>query len=439
MNRPHIFWLLSDSSSLYRKQGEIRFRPSSLIPRLQSHGFNINIFLPYDEDLLPKTELSSNRITSLAVPYFHDQHVNVIRLSKRMGFPGIFMVDLRDISLPRKNIMNAWAAVMLAEKIDLDVDVFHMEGPTFGFVPVFLEQKRSNPIFKKTKTLFVLKNLDQLHPFSAQQLQEFQIPTRIYHPDGVLFLGSGCFLKTGIVFSDHVSFVYEGQKNPLDTPAMAVWRNILNEYQSKTSVWDSDRSLPTYVNTYEKLIQSQPDKSEWDKVMDHVVNYRIREKSESPFPELWGPPIPARYGNNQMAFLIQSPTKGYVFWEWAGPSYRDYGVMLINHSLNEKNLISRGHPFQSGAWLDLNPGERFSVELLGWDENNEQKTLMQTGIKQTPWDRIQLQDKVILVDSGSREKFHVPYERTVRVQKPENLNSSWMGNERDLEPQREDL
>jgi hypothetical protein len=395
----HIVWLSPDTSGFYRKGGEVRIRPSHVLDRLLKENIRFSILLPFDIALLPKTKMSADRITSHPVPYQYEQTFQLLKLSRGNVNPSIYMFQMNEMPNDLEVPIYSWAGMALGKLRRKVVDLFYCGGSKYAFVPLFLEGERNvDKIFEKSKVLSVYSSLKEKKTFAPQLLDKFKIPRTIFHPEGVQFYGGGSFIKTGMVFSNRSVFVRTGQKNPLKAKEIQRWQNVINKHQHKIESWSSDRSARSYLKTFDIILSNPSGLSPWTRAIQQITDKKESPKKDPPYPELWGPPAPSRYKKKKIQFLIQSPTKGYVFWEWAGARKDDYGLIINDHTAGSRSLQSRGLPFQFGYWVSLQPGHRYSAEFVGWDPDGQLDTLMKTKIISTPRNKMQHTKESIFVN-----------------------------------------
>jgi starch synthase len=86
----------------------------------------------------------------------------------------------------------------------------------------------------KTPTVMTIHNLAHQGQFDARQLAELAIPASAFHVDGVEFYGRISFLKTGLVYADHVTTVCATYAEEIARPEFGCGLNgVLTERASE--------------------------------------------------------------------------------------------------------------------------------------------------------------------------------------------------------------
>jgi hypothetical protein len=123
------------------------------------------------------------------------------------------------------------------------------------------------------------------------------------------------------------------------------------------------------------------------------------------FIDAWGPVPPERYNGNYLSFLTQSPKKAYVFWEWAGGGYKEFGVVLDKRSLGHRALLARGLASAGEYWIEVEPDQEYAVELIGWNDSGAVIPLMRSRTLRTPRMGPSPNKEAIFIDVRTRRRF----------------------------------
>ncbi len=98
----------------------------------------------------------------------------------------------------------------------------------------------------------------------------------------------------------------------------------------------------------------------------------------------WGPPPPARYGEDALALLVQSPRRLYGYWEVASEPGLDLaagaGLRLVLHEDRHERELSREARDLGEWWIDGEPGRSYQLELRAPDGS----TLLRSDRVRTP-------------------------------------------------------
>lgn len=81
----------------------------------------------------------------------------------------------------------------------------------------------------------------------------------------------------------------------------------------------------------------------------------------------WGPPMPARYGEDALELLVQSPRRLYGYWEVSPRLYAKAGgaprlELVLHDEIGQRPLSSQAGDF-GDWWIDSEPGHSYQLEL----------------------------------------------------------------------------
>src|SRR5687767_2845036 len=108
---PHIIWVSPSSKSFYRSKGEVKFRPGSVIPKLTEEGYRVDVLIPHDPTLLPKTKLSSSRVTRHNIHLSQNYPIEIIKLTRGNLFPAVYMAKTPHLEPALTNALFAKSAL----------------------------------------------------------------------------------------------------------------------------------------------------------------------------------------------------------------------------------------------------------------------------------------------------------------------------------------
>ncbi|MBV9079974.1 MAG: glycogen/starch synthase, partial [Elusimicrobia bacterium] len=164
---PHVIWVCPSSKSFYRTKGEVRCRPGSVIPRLAEKGIRLNVLIPHDPTLLPKTRLAPGRTTHHTVKLSQDYGVEIIKLTRGSISPGIYMAKTPPLEPALTSAVFAKTAIALANQLKKPVDIFHIFDWESAMLPLFLEmEKNGSKIFRETRTFLNVNSLREQGNFA---------------------------------------------------------------------------------------------------------------------------------------------------------------------------------------------------------------------------------------------------------------------------------
>lgn len=402
---PHIIWVCPDSKSFFRSKGEVRCRPGSVIPKLAEHGLRINILIPDDSALLPKTKLSASRISKHVIRLSQNYPVEIIKLTRGAISPGIYMVRMPDMEPALKNAVLAKSAIALARQLNRPVDIFHLFGWEASLVPLFLEmEKNGGALFSETRTFLNVSSLFDQGNFAPGILNYLSIPKELFHPDGIEFYGKVSYLKTGLIFSDGVGVIEDGLSHRAPRRNENGLEGVLDKLIFKLRRWASDRSLRSHLEAYSELLNQKKAAP----LLPHLLKkLHSSEDEANRYIESWGPLPPERYHVNGISFVFQSPFKAYVFWEWTHPVCADYGLMLEDIKSGNRRLLSRKLREWGDYWVDVEPGASYIAELLGWTSSGQMRVLLRSRPLKIPRVDPSENTDAVFIDVKNRKRFSV--------------------------------
>lgn len=403
---PHIIWVCPSNGFFYRAKGEVKSRPGSVLPKISEHGIKVDVLIPFDATLLPKTKLSPSRSTRHVLRLGREYPVDIIKLSKGSLNPGVFMLKSPMVEPAIKGALLAKGALALANQIRKPVDVFHFFDWNTALLPLFLEmEKNGSKIFENTRTFLSIRSLHDQGNFAPSMLSHIGVPEVLFHPEGVEYYGQLSYLKTGLLFSDGIGLVEGRSVNGSAIPANRKGINgVLDTQMHKLRRWASDRSFKSYIDAYNELIRTPKPKP-----LLPVLIQKFRPVTPEPtnFLEMWGPPAPDRYGVNTISFLTQSPRKAFCFWEWSGGGLHDFGIALENCSSGQTWLLARGLASKGEYWINVDPDCSYRTALVGWSPSGMMHVLLTSNIVRTPREGLSANTNAIFIDTRLRRRFGI--------------------------------
>ncbi|MCB4756483.1 MAG: glycogen/starch synthase [Elusimicrobia bacterium] len=408
LKSPHIIWVRPNSDIVYRSKGEVKCQPSSVAPKLSEKGLRINILVPYNSALLPKTKLTPSRITRHAIRLSQDYPVEIIKLSKGSVSPGIFMVKMPDLEPAMVGALFSKSALALAQQLKRPVDVFHMFEWGASLVPLWLEMgANGSTVTKEARTFLSIRSLADQGNFAPAIMAYIGIPETLFHPDGIEYYGKVSFLKTGLLMSDGISLIDTGRSSvSLPMNSINGMQGVLDAHVHKLRRWVSDRSVRNYLDVYQELL-TQP---KGGPVLPKLVKKLHQTKREvKSYVDIWGPEPPDRYHRSYIAFLIQAPKKAFAFWEQIYSPHKEYGLVLEDVKSGHRHLLSRGLPPVADYWIDVQPDREYAVELVGFDEGGLMHILMRSKIVRTPRDWMSGNTNAIFIDVRERRRIKMKW------------------------------
>jgi hypothetical protein len=381
---PHIVWVGPPDRMFFRSQGEVKCRPGNVIPKLIEQGYKLDVLLPYDASLLPKTKLSASRVSRHTVVLEKEYTVQITKLSRGNLFPGIYMMELLNQSAVVTGALLAKAALSLARQLKRTVDVFHVFDGQSGLLPLYLHEERSQSrLLREARTFVTVNSLREFGAFSPQLLQNLNISTRYFNPDGIEFYGKASTLKAALQFCDRIAIVESNvsQRKSLHRNG-ATMDGVVAANAPKIFQWLSERSVRAHVEAYRALMDVVPD-----------IAFAEAEKQQQSAPtedpiqraiQTWGPFPPERYGVRTLSLLVQSPTKAYLFWEWTDAQPRHLGLLIENESLNQSMLVAEGLTEAGEYWFDVQPAQVYSAVLAERQPDGSWKPLLRSARIRVP-------------------------------------------------------
>lgn len=399
----HIFWVCPSSDSFFRLKGEVRCRPSSVLPKLVEKGFRLTVLIPFNPVLLPKSKVTSTRVIKQSIHLSQDFPVEITKLTRAQVFPQIYMVKVNSPDPAIQSAVFSKAAIELAKQINKPVDVFHLFGWKTALLPLFLEMEKTqahSKVFEKSKTFLNIESLKELGSFSPDILNFLGISKTLFHPDGIEYYGQVSFLKTGLLFSDEVGLVETTVKKP--ATSVNGLGGFLNSISPKLRRWASSRSLRSHLEAYKELLAaplSQP------LLPTLVKKIKSLEKPQQKPSTDWGPIPPDRYHTDMLGFLIQSPLKGYCFWEWTKERHQNLGLLLEDLTTHRRIMLSDQVWRLGEFWLDLEPNHYYAIELLGRTASGTFETLLRSRVIRTPRNKPSDNRKAVFLDTKTKQRF----------------------------------
>ncbi len=403
---PHVIWVCPSSHLFYRSKGEVKCRPGSVIPKLADEDIKVDVLIPHDPTLLPKTKLSSTRVTRHKVRLAQDYTIEITKLSRGSLVPGIYMADIPSSEPAVANALFSKAAIALARQLKRPVDIFHVFDWESGLLPLFLElEKNGDRLFKTTRTFFNIASLREQGSYAPNILNHLGVPKNLFHPEGLEFYGRISYLKAGLVFADGVGLV-EGSKSPRAMTGRngQGFEGVLEANAFKLRRWASDRSLKSHLDAYKELLAMTTSRAVLPRLMEKVHS---KDDDLKRFIESWGPLPPERYNANAISFVIQSPTKAFAFWEWTHHDFVDYALRLENRTTGSQSLLSRGLQAMADFWINVEPGNEYIVELAGVRKDGGLQPLLRSRPIRTPRNTPSPNTTATFIDVRTRKRFTV--------------------------------
>ncbi len=400
---PHVIWVSPTSRPFYRSKGEVLCRPGSVIPKLVEEGIKVDILIPRDPTLLPKTKLAPSRITRHKIHLGQDYTVELTKLTRGSVTPGIYMASIPSSDPALANALFSKAALALAILLKRPVDIFHLFNWEGSLLPLFLDmEKNGHRVFKNTHTFLNVTTLREQGSFAPSVLSSLGIPQSLFHPEGLEFYGRVSYLKAGLMFADGVGIVENlPVKNRLLHNGHG-FEGILDAQAHKLRRWASERSVKSHLDAYYELMRMQPSRLFLPRVLEkvHVDDNHLKQ-----FIESWGPIPPDNYNVNGISLLVQAPTKAYAFWEWTRHDYVDYGVALDDRTTGSKNFVSRNLHAMGDYWFEVHPGHEYVVELIGFRANGTAQPLLRSRPVRMPRNGPSKNIRATFIDVRSRKRF----------------------------------
>ncbi len=400
---PHVIWVCPSSEFFFRSKGAVQCRPNSVLPKLSEQGLRINVLIPFNAALLPKTKLTASRITRSVIQLAEKIPVEFVKLTKGEANPGIFMLKTPALEPAIDSAVFSKAAIKLAEQLKKPVDIFHLFNWKSSLLPLFVElEKAGAALFKNARTFLNITQIGHEGNFSPTLLPRIGVPDTLFHPDGIEFYGQVSYLKTGLLFADGIGLVDGRHINgAMHNKARAQYEGIFETQMFKLRRWASDHSLRAYLDAYHELLRLPKSKPLLDSLMK-----RLHPDADAAqhFINSWGPLPRDHYGANQIGFLIQAPQKAYTFWEWSGDEMVDFGIEVTHFGSGRTTLLGRGLSFVGEFWLDVEPDQEYQVELVGWTPSGERRGLLRSKRVRTPRMGPSANTMATLIDTSTGER-----------------------------------
>jgi hypothetical protein len=400
---PHVIWVCPSSKAFYRTKGEVRCRPGSVIPRLSEKVIRVNVLIPHDSTLLPKTRLAPSRTTTHKITLSQTYEIEITKLTRGSVSPGVYMAKTPALEPALASAVFAKAAIALANQLRKPVDIFHLFNWESAMLPLFLElEKNGSKLFRETRTFLNVQSLRDQGNFAPAIMAYLGLPTTLFHPEGIEFFGKVSFLKSGLLFSDGVGLV-EGA-----VPRNAAYKNgtglegVLDSLTYKLRRWASERSLRSHLDAYNELLNSPKPMPLLPRLMERL--HQTREEVDS-FVESWGPVPPERYGVNAISFLLQAPHKAYAVWEWSADGEGEFGLVLEDRTASTRQLLSRGLGAVGDYWIDIESDHEYVAELVGVSRSGQIRPLLRSRPLRSPRMSPSPNRDAVFIDVHSRKRF----------------------------------
>ncbi len=410
----------------FRSQGEVKCRPGSVIPKLVEQGYKLDVLLPYDASLLPKTKLSASRISRHNLTLDKEYSVQITKLSRGNLFPGVYMMELLGQNAALTGALLAKAALSLAKLLKRTVDVFHMFDAQAGLLPVYLRDERSHSrLLRDARTFVTVNSLREFGAFSPQLLQSLSISPRYFSQDGIEFYGKASMLKAALQFCDRVAVV-EGnvaQRRSLHRNG-ATMDGVVAANAYKITQWLSERSVRAHADMYQSLLDVVPEISfqELDKKQSTSFEDPIQKAIQ-----MWGPFPPERYGVRSLSLLVQSPKKAYAFWEWSDAQPRHLGLLIENGSLHQSKILAEGVGQVGEYWFDVEAANVYTAVLAEKLSDGSWKPLLRSAPVRIPRNAPSSNRSIIFIDvrTKARTSAMTPGEIRETVHRHGEGTSAW--------------
>lgn len=403
---PHVIWVCPTDDLFFRSKGAVRSRANSVLPKLSEQGLNLNVLIPFNPALLPKTKLSAARTVRVNVRLSDDVPVQFVKLTKGNTNPGIFMLKTPTLDPALESVVMSKAAIRLAEYLKKPVDIFHVFNWRTSILPLYIELEKSDaPLFKNARTFLNISKIGYEGDFAPTLLSQIGVPEILFHPEGIEFYGKISFLKTGLLFADGIGLIDGRHVNgAMNNKARTRYEGIFEAQMHKLRRWPSDRSVRAYMDAYFELLRMPKPKPLLASLLKRLQS---NQNSVQAFIDSWGPLPKERYGNNRISFLVQAPKKAFAFWECNGSGCGEFGVVMDDINGGKKHLLARGLGDIGEFWMSVEPDREYAIELVGWTPSGQMKVLMRSPKIRTPRDRPSSNTRATLIDAKTKERFNV--------------------------------
>lgn len=183
-------------------------------------GHTVSVYLPkYKQTRLPDAKVL---LRSVTVP-FDDEYrfCSVLDGGKRSGvqfyfidYPPFFDRDALygtpagDYPDNAERFALYCRAVLEASKVLGVPDIFHCHDWQSALIPILLRSSyQDDPVFRSTRTVFTIHNIGYQGLFPPDTLPLLMLPWDLFTIDKMEFWGKANFLKSALVFSDHITTV----------------------------------------------------------------------------------------------------------------------------------------------------------------------------------------------------------------------------------------
>lgn len=424
---PHIVWVGPPDRMFFRSQGEVKCRPGSVIPKLVEQGYKLDVLLPYDAALLPKTKLAASRISHHSIMLDREYTVSITKLSRGNLFPGVYMMERLDQNAALSGALLAKAALALAKQLKRIVNVFHVFDAQAGLLPLYLHEERSHSrLLREARTLVTVNSLREFGAFSPQMLPSLNIASKYFNEQGLEFYGKASMLKAALQFCDRAAVVegnitqrYSSHRNG------ATMDGVVGANAHKITQWLSERSVRAHMEIYQKLMETEPDQS-----FRELEEAKSVHPSEDPIQkaiQMWGPFPPDRYGVRSLSLLVQSPKKAYVFWEWADSEPRHLGLLIENESQKQSQVLAEGVDQVGEFWMDVEAAQVYSAVLAERLSDGTWRPLLRSAQVRTPRNAPSENRSIVFVDvrTQSRSSAMTPGQVRLRTERHGEGSSAW--------------
>jgi starch synthase len=227
--------MVASEATPFAKTGGLADVLGALPAALAERGEHVAVVIPaYRENHYPQGTREAYR--DLFIPIGPGYRVNILEtqpdpqtdrgvtcyfvespeLYDRDGIYGAGPADFPDNHL--RFAVLSLAAIGVARHL-FATDLLHLHDWQAALAPVYLrEHFRSDPTFRRVKTLLTIHNLGYQGIFGPEVVPEIGLDPRWMNPEQLEFFGDVNFLKAGIAWSDAVSTVSKGYAREIQTP-----------------------------------------------------------------------------------------------------------------------------------------------------------------------------------------------------------------------------
>lgn len=214
----------------FAKTGGLADVVGALPQALAELGHTVSVYLPkYKQTKLPDAKVL---LRSITVP-FDDEYrfCSVLDGGKRSGvqfyfidYPPFFERDALygtpagDYPDNAERFALYCRAVLEASKVLGVPDIFHCHDWQTALIPVLLRSSyQDDPVFRATRTVFTIHNIGYQGLFPPDTLPLLMLPWDLFTIDKMEFWGKANFLKSALVFSDHITTVSRKYAHEIQT------------------------------------------------------------------------------------------------------------------------------------------------------------------------------------------------------------------------------